>query len=105
MSQSIIDALRARLSPKLFYYMTLSPYTDPTAHQVQKSYQALVLGHPPSSWEGQGHCISVRLMDVPGCFARRVASGDLGQAAETTVKVLQRGHWPKESSMGNQFLT
>lgn len=105
MSQSIIDALRARLSPKLFYYMTLSAYTDTdtTAHQVQKSYQALVLGHPPSSWEGQGHRISVRLMDVPGCFARRVAPGDLGQAAETNVKVLQRGHWPKESSMGNNF--
>ena len=41
-------------------------------------------------------------MDVPGCFARRVAPGDLGQAAETNVKVLQRGHWPKESNMGTK---
>eukprot|EP00438_Fugacium_kawagutii_P022119 Skav219863 [mRNA] locus=scaffold859:875462:878158:- [translate_table: standard] len=64
--------------------------------EVQKFYQALVLGHPPAPWDaGQRLCSA--LVDVPGRFARAVAAPEApGQAAETTVTVLQRGLWPKE---------
>ena len=60
---------------------------------MHKFYQALVLGHPGATWDGNGTRLCDRLRDVPGCFARRV--GAEGQAAETTVKVVQRGQWPK----------
>ena len=86
------------------YMLNKQPF--PFACQVHKFYQALVLGHPPLTWDGSGARLCDRLRDVPGRFARSVAFGAEGQAAETTVKVLQRGQWPKalgEFSFGERF--
>ena len=86
----------------MFYQNTVFYTSWCFSSEVQKFYQALVLGHPPSSWDA-GERICHELQDVPGCFARQVADGK-GQSAETTVQVLQRGVWPKAwacRSLGN----
>ena len=83
----IIDSLHTN-------YTHVKSTTILLACQVHKFYQALVLGHPPVNWDGNGNRLCDRLRDVPGRFARSVAGAE-GQAAETTVKVLQRGQWPK----------
>lgn len=58
--------------------------------RVEKTYQALVLGQPPPSWD-EGVQLRYRIADTDG-FARRVDAAD-GQDAETFVKVVRRGLW------------
>ncbi|CAK9065825.1 unnamed protein product, partial [Durusdinium trenchii] len=68
-----------------------------TRQQVQKTYQALVLGSPPPSWDTPS-ILDAPLADAPrgavGPPRRAVGPGG-GQAAETRVRVRQRGWWPK----------
>ncbi|CAE7615740.1 Rpusd1, partial [Symbiodinium natans] len=67
---------------------------------VGKTYLALVLGHPPASWD-RGAVLDYRIVDTKG-FARKAVSpaleelnGRVTEKAETFVRVLQRGLWPR----------
>ncbi|CAE7729271.1 ACC1 [Symbiodinium sp. CCMP2592] len=67
--------------------------------RVLKTYLALVLGHPPASWE-KGVVLNYRIMDTSG-FGRKAVdpmmentAGRTTENAETSVRVLKRGLWP-----------
>ncbi|CAE7796080.1 Rpusd1, partial [Symbiodinium sp. CCMP2456] len=66
--------------------------------RVLKTYLALVLGHPPASWE-KGVVLNYRITDTAG-FARKAVNsmedttGRTTETAETSVRVLKRGLWP-----------